>query len=96
MTTYTCSGDVWKYDGATAWYFVSLPVDVSASIRAMFSVAETGWGRLHVRAIIDNVAWDTAIWYDTKRATYLLPLKAAVRTKVGVDVGMHVVVTLTI
>ncbi|MBU3742866.1 MAG: DUF1905 domain-containing protein [Candidatus Kapabacteria bacterium] len=87
MTTYTCSGDVWKYDGPTPWYVVSLPVDVSANIRAMFSVAETGWGRLHVRAAIDNVAWDTAIWYDTKRATYLLPLKAAVRTKCGIDVG---------
>ncbi len=96
MTTYTCSGEVWKYDGPASWHFISLPAEVSANIRAMFSVAETGWGRLHVRAAINNVAWDTAIWYDTKRSAYLLPLKAKIRTMCGVDVGMHVKVTLTI
>lgn len=29
----------------------------------------------------DNTQWETAIWFDTKLDTYLLPLKAEIRKK---------------
>ena len=35
-----------------------------------------GWGRLKATAKIGNSEWATAIWFDTKINTYLLPLKA--------------------
>lgn len=38
----------------------------------------------------------TAIWFDTKKNTYLLPIKADIRNKEGIDEGDEVVVTVRI
>jgi hypothetical protein len=69
----------WQYAGKGAWYFVSLPLKISTEIRKNFKWQEEGWGRLKASAKIGNTKWDTAIWFDTKSNTYLLPLKAEVR-----------------
>ena len=42
---------------------------------------EEGWGRLKAIAKLGNSQWETAIWFDTKHKTYLLPLKAEIRKK---------------
>ena len=46
---------------------------------------EEGWGRLKAVAKIVNTQWETAIWFDTKQNTYLLPLKAEIREKEKLD-----------
>ncbi len=48
---------------------------------------EEGWGRLKMTAKIGNTQWETAIWFDTKLNTYLLPLKAEIRKrkKIGTE-----------
>ena len=71
----------WQHIGPGGWYFVSLPEKLSKEIRTVFKMDEEGWGRLKAQAKIGNTEWKTAIWYDTKRNTYLLPLKAAIRKK---------------
>lgn len=43
--------------------------------------AEEKRGRLKVTAIIGDSQWQTTVWFDRKRDTYLLPLKAVVRKK---------------
>ena len=67
--------------------FVSLPKEISIDIRNIFKCLEEGWGRLKVTAIIGNTQWQTAIWFDTKQDTYLLPLKAAVRKKECIELN---------
>jgi hypothetical protein len=44
--------------------------------------------------MIGNTQWETAIWFDTKHNTYLLPIKADVRKKekLELDSMMEVVV----
>ncbi|MDD4087237.1 MAG: DUF1905 domain-containing protein, partial [Bacteroidales bacterium] len=42
---------------------------------------EEGWGRLKATAEIGKSVWKTAIWFDTKHQTYILPLKAEIRKK---------------
>ena len=32
-------------------------------------------------AKIGNSNWQTAIWYDSKKSTYILPIKAEIRKK---------------
>lgn len=80
---YEFSGHIWKYNAANGWYFVSLPVDMSKEIRNGLQWQEEGWGRMKVTAIVKNISWETAIWFDTKKNTYLLPLKAEIRKKGG-------------
>lgn len=74
---YNFSGKIWN----GGWFFVSLPKDISYEIRKHLRWQEEGWGRMKATAIINKIEWDTAIWFDTKQETYLLPLKADIRKK---------------
>ena len=40
-----------------------------------------------VRARIGNVEWKTAIWFDTRQGTYLLPVKASIRLAEDLQAG---------
>lgn len=53
-----------------------------------------GWGAIKVKATIGATTWETSIFPDSKRDTYLLPLKAKVRQKEGIAEGSRVTVTL--
>ena len=88
--------DLWKAGGNSGWHFVSLPIPLSKEIRENFQKEEEGWGRLSVQAAIDGLAWDTAIWFDSKNNTYLLPLKTEVRKKKNLHTGAIVAVRLSI
>lgn len=76
------------------WYFLSLPETLSAEIRAQLQWQEEGWGRLKAQANILETTWDTAIWFDSKANTYLLPLKAEIRKKCKLETGDLVKVML--
>lgn len=78
---YKFNATTWKYNGQNGWYFVSLPIDIAAEIRQNLKSEEQGWGRLNAYAKIGKTEWQTAIWFDTKHKTYLLPLKAEIRKK---------------
>ena len=78
---------VWKYEGKAGWYFVTLPKQLSKKIRQAHGLSEEGWGRLKALAHIGKTNWKTAIWYDTKAKSYLLPLKSEVRKKEAIAVG---------
>lgn len=91
---YEFSAKPWQYSSPGGWYFVSLPAELSREIRGTLRSEEGGWGRLKATAKIGNSEWDTAIWYDTKAGTYLLPLKAAIRKKELLEAGINVTVVL--
>lgn len=63
---------------------------MSKEIRNVLKSEEEGWGRLIATAKIGNSEWKTAIWFDTKMNTYLLPLKAEIRKKEFLEVGKEV------
>lgn len=91
-TKYTFSAKIWYSE----WYFVSLPKEMAQEIRDNFGQFEEGWGRLKSTAKIGNSEWKTAIWFDTKNQTYLLPVKADIRKKEKIGVDSEVKVTLWI
>lgn len=88
---YKFSTKVWKHsESPRAWYFMSLPKKLSSEIRKNLKWQEEGWGRIKAGAQIGNTHWDTAIWFDTKRKTYLLPIKAEIRKKERIEKGMSI------
>jgi len=92
---YQFRSEVWQYSSPKGgWFFVSLPPELSQEIRENLQWQEEGWGRLKASAKIGTTAWDTAIWFDTKLNTYLLPLKAEVRKKNTLEVGNDVEIEL--
>ncbi len=67
---------------------------MSIEIRSALKSEEEGWGRLKAVAKIGNTEWKTAIWFDSKNETYLLPLKAEVRKKENIEVGKNIEVAI--
>ena len=78
---YKFSARIWRHDGIGAWHFVSLPKSLSQEIREHFQWREEGWGRMKSNAIINDIEWETAIWFDKKHDTYLLPIKSDIRKR---------------
>lgn len=82
---YAFSAKVWQHTATGGWYFVSLPTAISAEIRQHLKWQEEGWGRIKADAKIGKSQWQTAIWFDTKHQTYLLPIKAEIRKKESIE-----------
>lgn len=93
---YSFKAKVWKYKGPAGWHFVTLPRKLSKTIREAHGLSEEGWGRLKADALIKKCKWDTAIWFDSKAKSYLLPIKASVRKSVEIDVGDLILVALSL
>jgi hypothetical protein len=87
---YEISANMWQHASQGGWCFISLPITVAKEIRENLRWQEEGWGRLRVTAKIGNTEWKTAIWFDTKQNTYLLPIKAAVRMKERIEPGQEI------
>lgn len=87
---YSFSAPLWQHPGG--WCFLSLPPEMAAEIREALKWQEEGWGRLKVRARIGSTDWETAIWFDTRLTTYLLPVKADIRKKENLKPGVVVAV----
>jgi hypothetical protein len=91
---YEFSGKAWQHPSPGGWYFVSLPAGMSEEIRGLLKSEEEGWGRLKATAKIGNTEWKTAIWYDSKNETYLLPLKAEIRRKEHIEAEKQIDVVI--
>jgi len=96
-TKFEFSAKAYQYSSSaemSGWTFVSLPKEMSIEIRDIFKWLEEGWGRMKVTAKIGDSEWQTAIWFDTKQDTYLLPLKAVIRKKENIvlDKDMKVII----
>jgi GNAT superfamily N-acetyltransferase len=87
------SGEVIEWRGPAPYYFVPVPEEESAALRAAASAASYGWGTLPIRAQLGGTEWKTSLW--PKDGAYLLPLKDAVRKPAGLDAGDEVDVRLT-
>lgn len=94
----TFSAEVWQWDARTSdgWFFVSLPDELADQIDAEFGHRAAGFGSLRVDVTVGTSRWQTSVFPDAKRKTYVLPLKQAVRTKEGLVAGGRATVSLTV
>jgi len=93
---YSFSDKIWRHNSNGGWFFISLPKKISKEIRENLSWQEEGWGRMKAYASIKEYEWSTAIWFDKKQDTYLLPLKADIRKKVNLKINDIISVTISI
>ena len=84
------SAEVWLYAGEAAWHFVTLPEAMAETIHERFEGLKRGWGSLRVEVTIGETSWQTSIFPDKKRGSFLLPLKAQVRKKEGIKAGQTI------
>jgi hypothetical protein len=96
MSDFTFTARLWKYPGKVAWHFVTLPKDESERIKFLTQGEWRGWGSVRVTASVGRTTWKTSVFPDKKADAYLLPVKADVRRKEGIEDGSVVTVSLTL
>lgn len=86
---------MWKWQGSAAWHFVTLDARSAKAVKkTQEGKKRIGWGSVPVVATVGKTSWKTSVFPDSKRGSYLLPLKAQVRKKEMVDEGDTITVTL--
>jgi hypothetical protein len=93
---FSFTAELWEYEGQGAWHFVSLPPADADEIEATHGRHAKGFGSIPVEVTIGSTTWSTSIFPDKKRATYLLPVKKAVRTAEGLVAGTKAKVGLRV
>jgi hypothetical protein len=88
------TGQVWHWRGPSPFHFVTVPEEESSALSAASRSVSYGWGCIPVTACIGGTDWTTSLF--PKDGGYVVPIKAAVRTAEGIDLGDTVAVQLTI
>ncbi len=92
----TFTGVLWEHDGPGGWCFVSLPEDDADDIDELTSGRTNGFGSVRVEVTVGATTWRTSLFPDTKRATYVLPVKRPVRIAEGLQVGAPMAIDLQV
>jgi len=94
VITFTSLVWIWKgSDAAGRWFFVTVPAEQSAEIKAHAFGNARGFGSVKVEAVINDVTWRTSV-FPLNSGGYLLPLKAEVRRRADLAAGDEVTVEL--
>ncbi len=88
------TGKVIHWRGPAPFYFVVIPDDQVGEVRWAARIASYGWGCVPVDASASGLAFRTALF--PKDGGYMLPLKAEVRKKLGIDLGDSIAITMRI
>jgi hypothetical protein len=71
------SGELFQWRGPAPYYFVAVPEEDSADIKAASAMLTYGWGVIPVRVRIGDTEWETSLF--PKDGIYLVPVKDKVR-----------------
>lgn len=82
---------LWLYPGDAGWHFVTLPPDVADDIDQVVG-ERRGFGSVPVEATVGATTWRTSLFPDTGAASFVLPVKNAVRRAEGLEVDTAVAV----
>jgi hypothetical protein len=86
---------IWKSEAAGRWYFLTVPAEQSADIKAAALATPRGFRSARVAASIDETSWTTSV-FPLDSGGYVLPVKADIRKRTGISVGDEVSVKLTL
>lgn len=89
------SSRLWLYPGEGAWYFLTLPNDVADEIDDLVG-ERAGFGSIPVEVTVGASTWKTSLFPDKKSASFVLPVKKAIRVKEGIEVDKTVRVHLRV
>ena len=90
----TFTAELWLWEGDAAWTFISLPHDAADDIADLHDGRARGFGSVRVEVTIGASTWRTSIFPDSKRRTYVLPVKKAIRRAEDIAAGDRTTVHL--
>lgn len=84
---------LWLYPGEAGWYFVTLPAEVADDIDEMVG-ERAGFGSIPVEVTVGESTWKTSIFPDKQSASFVLPIKKAIRQQENLEADSPVTVRL--
>jgi hypothetical protein len=88
------SGEIWHWRGPSPYHFVTVPDDECGELEVVAPMVSYGWGMIPVAGRIGETVWTTSLF--PKEGRYVVPLKDAVRSAEGLEIGDVVSVRLTV
>ena len=88
----TFSGPLWHWRGPAPHYFVSVPEAEAAALKDTAGLVTYGWGRIPVTVGVASLEYDTSLF--PKDGGYIVPIRADVRTALGLQEGQDVTLRL--
>ena len=88
------TGELIEWRGPAPFYFVPMPVEMSAEIKALAKTLSYGWGVVPVLARIGQTDFTTSLF--PRDGVFMVPIKDAVRRVNTIAVGEAVSVWLVL
>jgi uncharacterized protein DUF1905 len=85
---------LWEWRGPAPFYWLTVPEDSCAYVRAEAGAVSYGWGAIPVRARIGATEWETSLL--PKDGGYVLPVKTTVRKRECFGDGDTVTVAMSV
>jgi hypothetical protein len=92
---YEFTAELYEWEARDNWFFVALPLALSDEITAL-PLVPGGFGSVKVEATVGHVTWQTSIFPDDGRGTFVLPIKKDVRVRNSLVPGGPVDVSLEV
>ncbi|MBM7518402.1 DUF1905 domain-containing protein [Nocardioides nitrophenolicus] len=97
MTEHEFTAELWRWrardeQSGGAWFFVSLPFDVTDQIDE--AGPRRGFGSVRVEVTVGASTWRTSVFPSVEERTLVLPVKKAVRAAEGLVEGGRCTVRL--
>lgn len=92
---FSFESEIFLWNGDSAWHFVAVPVDIADDIEDSVTL-RGGFGSIKVLVTIGNTTWNTSLFPDSKRKTFILPVKKEVRRAENLAEGDRPVIYLVI
>lgn len=96
MLDFTFRAPLWLWKEGATWHFITVPEEPSAAIKSFAPEAKRGFGSVRMSVKIGQTTWRTSVFPSRETGGYILPIKKAVRTAEGLNVGDTAKVTLEI
>jgi len=88
------TGKIYYWRGPAPYYFISVPDEQSAQLRAVSKVVTYGWGMIPVVACIGGSEWKTSLF--PKDGHYIVPMKNSVRKSENLVEGDEITLQLQV
>lgn len=91
---FTFDGKIIYWRGPAPYYFIRVPDDQSAEIKAVANHVTYGWGVIPARVTIGETEFTTSLF--PKQGSYLVPIRDKVRKAENLDLDDEVTLRLAI
>lgn len=89
---FSITGKMFEWRGPAPFYFVAVPEEQSAEIKASESMLTYGWGVIPVEGRIGDTEFTTSL--IPRQGVYLVPIKNMVRLPEKLSVGDEIEISL--